>query len=199
MKVFCLFFFFQAEDGIRDADVTGVQTCALPIFDDGSSDRTGEVVRDRYAGETRVRLYAKENGGKAEAMNYGLRHSRGELIVTLDADTVFQPDTVGSLARRFIDPKVGAVAGNAKVGNRVNLITRWQALEYITSQNLDRRAFAALNCITDVPGAVGAWRRELLERAGGFASDTLAEDQDLTLKARRMGYEIGRASCRERV
>ncbi|HKQ79968.1 MAG TPA: glycosyltransferase [Blastocatellia bacterium] len=163
----------------------------IVVIDDGSSDRTSEVVRDRYAGVTRVRLCAKENGGKAEAMNYGLRLARGEIIVTLDADTVFQPETIGSLAQRFGDPKVGAVAGNAKVGNRINLITRWQALEYITSQNLDRRAFAVLNCITVVPGAVGAWRRELLERAGGFASDTLAEDQDLTLKARRMGYEIG--------
>jgi cellulose synthase/poly-beta-1,6-N-acetylglucosamine synthase-like glycosyltransferase len=166
------------------------QRFEIIVVDDGSIDRTGEVTRDRYAGEARVRLCAKENGGKAEAMNYGLRHARGEIIVTLDADTVFQPGAVGRLARRFGDPKVGAVAGNAKVGNRVNLITRWQALEYITSQNLDRRAFAALNCITVVPGAVGAWRRELLERAGGFASDTLAEDQDLTLKARRMGYEI---------
>jgi cellulose synthase/poly-beta-1,6-N-acetylglucosamine synthase-like glycosyltransferase/peptidoglycan/xylan/chitin deacetylase (PgdA/CDA1 family)/spore germination protein YaaH len=177
----------QTIDSLLDSTYTRFE---IVVVDDGSSDLTGEVVRVRYAGEARVRLFAKENGGKAEAMNYGLRHARGEIIVTLDADTVFQPDTVGSLARRFMDPKVGAVAGNAKVGNRVNLITRWQALEYITSQNLDRRAFAALNCITVVPGAVGAWRRELLERAGGFASDTLAEDQDLTLKARRMGYEI---------
>src|SRR5207237_2520334 len=103
----------------------------------------------------------------------------------------------------FYDPQIGAVAGNAKVGNRINVVTRWQALEYITSQNLDRRAFASLNCITVVPGAVGAWRRELLEQAGGFSADTLAEDQDLTLRVRRLGYkigyeetEIGRASCR---
>jgi len=70
-------------------------------------------------------------------------------------------------------------------------VTRWQALEYITSQNMDRRAFASLNCITVVPGAVGAWRRELIEKAGGFQSDTLAEDQDLTLNIRRMGHNIG--------
>jgi len=96
-----------------------------------------------------------------------------------------------ALARRFADPALGAVAGNAKVGNRINLVTRWQALEYITSQNLDRRAFSSLNCITVVPGAVGAWRRGPLERAGGFSSDTLAEDQDLTLRVRRLGYEVG--------
>lgn len=161
------------------------------VVDDGSPDKTSEVVREQFGNEQRVRLFTKENGGKAEALNYGLQRAQGEVIVGLDADTIFPPQTIGALARRFADPRYGAVAGNAKVGNRINLITRWQALEYITAQNLDRRAFASLDCITVVPGAVGAWRRDLLEQAGGFASDTLAEDQDLTLKVRRMGYKIG--------
>ena len=160
------------------------------VVDDGSPDRTSEVVSAGFGGDRRVRLYTKENGGKAAALNYGLRQARGEIVVALDADTVFPPHTLGALARRFREEKVGAVAGNAKVGNRINLITRWQALEYVTSQNLDRRAFALLNCITVVPGAVGAWRRDLLERAGGFSSDTLAEDQDLTLRVRRLGYKV---------
>lgn len=161
------------------------------VVDDGSTDRTSEVVQHRFAAEPRVRLFTKENGGKSEALNFGLRRAKGEIVIALDADTVFQPDTIGALAKRFDDPRIGAVAGNAKVGNRVNLITRWQALEYITSQNLDRRAFASLNAITVVPGAVGAWRRDLIARAGGFTSDTLAEDQDLTLRVRRLGYKIG--------
>ncbi len=161
------------------------------VVDDGSPDRTSELVRERFGDEPRVRLFTKENGGKAEALNFGLRQTTGEVIVALDADTIFPPGTVGALAHRFHDPQIGAIAGNAKVGNRINIITRWQALEYITSQNLDRRAFASLNCITVVPGAVGAWRRSLLEQAGGFASDTLAEDQDLTIKVRRLGYKIG--------
>jgi cellulose synthase/poly-beta-1,6-N-acetylglucosamine synthase-like glycosyltransferase len=113
------------------------------------------------------------------------------VVVALDADTLFASQTIGALAHRFFDPKLGALAGNAKVGNRINILTRWQALEYITSQNMDRRAFATLNCITVVPGAVGAWRRDLVEQAGGFPGDTLAEDQDLTLAIRRLGYEIG--------
>jgi len=161
------------------------------VIDDGSRDRTSDVVRDRFGHEPRVWLFAQANGGKAEALNLGLSHARGEIIVALDADTIFPPDTLGALARRFDDPLIGAVAGNAKVGNRINLITRWQALEYITAQNLDRRAFASLNCVTVVPGAVGAWRAELLEQIGGFSSDTLAEDQDLTLKVRKLGYKIG--------
>jgi cellulose synthase/poly-beta-1,6-N-acetylglucosamine synthase-like glycosyltransferase/peptidoglycan/xylan/chitin deacetylase (PgdA/CDA1 family)/spore germination protein YaaH len=161
------------------------------VVDDGSKDRTTEVVKESFSTNQRVRLFSVPNAGKANALNFGLKHASGDVVIALDADTLFAPQTLAALAHRFYDPKVGAVAGNAKVGNRINLVTRWQALEYITSQNMDRRAFASLNCITVVPGAVGAWRRDLLEQAGGFPGDTLAEDQDLTLRIRRLGYNIG--------
>jgi cellulose synthase/poly-beta-1,6-N-acetylglucosamine synthase-like glycosyltransferase len=161
------------------------------VVDDGSKDNTSEVVKEYFADEARVRLFRTTNIGKSGALNLGLRHAQGEVVVALDADTLFAPQTIGALAQRFHDPHLGALAGNAKVGNRINLVTRWQALEYITSQNMDRRAFASLNCITVVPGAVGAWRRGLLDQIGGFSSDTLAEDQDLTLQVRRLGYSIG--------
>lgn len=161
------------------------------VVDDGSTDRTGEMVKESFSGNDRVRLFSIPNAGKATALNFGLKHATGEVVIALDADTLFAPQTLAALAHRFYDPKMGAVAGNAKVGNRINLVTRWQALEYITSQNMDRRAFASLNCITVVPGAVGAWRRDLLEQAGGFPGDTLAEDQDLTLRIRRLGHNIG--------
>ena len=110
--------------------------------------------------------------------------------MALDADTLFPPDTLAKLARWFADPRVGAVAGNALVGNRSNLITRWQALEYVTAQNLERRALAALGAVTVVPGAVGAWRRSALEALGGYPADTLAEDQDLTLAVQRAGWRV---------
>jgi peptidoglycan-N-acetylglucosamine deacetylase len=161
------------------------------VVDDGSIDRTSEIIRQSFSASDRVRLFSVTNGGKAAALNFGLRHAKGEIVVALDADTLFATQTVAALAHRFYDPQMGAVAGNAKVGNRINIVTRWQALEYITSQNMDRRAFASLNCITVVPGAVGAWRHDLLEKAGGFPADTLAEDQDLTLAIRRLGYNIG--------
>lgn len=161
------------------------------VVDDGSSDATSAVVQEKFGREPRVRSFTRPNAGKAAALSYGLSQSRGEVVIGLDADTVFEVSTIASLAHRFVDPTIGAVAGNAKVGNRINVVSRWQALEYITAQNLDRRAFASLNCITVVPGAVGAWRRELVEQAGGFYSDTLAEDQDLTLRIRRLGYKIG--------
>lgn len=158
------------------------------VVDDGSIDATSAVVRQHYADEPRVRLLTIPNGGKAHAVNTALREAHGAVVVALDADTQFEPDTIPRLVRWFADPKVGAVAGNAKVGNRINLITLWQALEYITAQNLERRALAALGAITVVPGAVGAWRREALEQLGGFPADTLAEDQDLTIAVQKAGF-----------
>jgi cellulose synthase/poly-beta-1,6-N-acetylglucosamine synthase-like glycosyltransferase/peptidoglycan/xylan/chitin deacetylase (PgdA/CDA1 family) len=160
------------------------------VIDDGSQDRTAEVVRNRFGNDHRVVLLSIANGGKANALNVGLRHARGEIIVALDADTQFQRDTIARLVRWFADEKVGAVAGNAKVGNRTNMITRWQALEYIVAQNLERRALAALGTLTVIPGAVGAWRRSALLSMGGFRSDTLAEDQDLTIGMQEHGFQV---------
>ena len=160
------------------------------VVDDGSQDETLSRVRQGFHADPRVRIFARENGGKASALNHGIAQTSADILVALDADTVFRPDTIARLVRHFDDPQVGAVAGNAKVGNRVNLLTKWQALEYITSQNLERRAFHVLNSITVVPGAVGAWRRELVEGLGGFKHLTLAEDADLTISIRRLGYRI---------
>jgi cellulose synthase/poly-beta-1,6-N-acetylglucosamine synthase-like glycosyltransferase/peptidoglycan/xylan/chitin deacetylase (PgdA/CDA1 family)/spore germination protein YaaH len=160
------------------------------VVDDGSTDGTAEVARAAFHDDPRVRVVTKENGGKASALNRGLELAEGEVIVALDADTLFDRWTIARLVRHFADPLVGAVAGNVKVGNATNLLTRWQAIEYITSQNFDRRAHDLLNCITVVPGAVGAWRREAIEQAGGYSSQTLAEDTDLTWTIRKLGYRI---------
>jgi peptidoglycan-N-acetylglucosamine deacetylase len=162
----------------------------IVVVDDGSTDATYSRVKEAFGDEARVCLFSKANGGKAAALNFGVAHTDAEIVIALDADTIFARDTMSKLVRHFADPQTGAVAGNAKVGNRINLLTRWQALEYITSQNLDRRAFNLLNCVTVVPGAVGAWRRELVLKAGGFTHETLAEDADLTMVIRKMGYSI---------
>ena len=160
------------------------------VLDDGSKDATASIVAKAYADEPRVKLMSFENGGKARALNRGLAEAQGEIIVALDADTQFPADTIARLARWFADPQVGAVAGNALVGNRVNTVTRWQALEYVTAQNLERRALAALGAVTVVPGAVGAWRKSALAALGGYPADTLAEDQDLTLAVQRAGWRV---------
>lgn len=160
------------------------------VVDDGSTDGTARVLREAFAKEPLVTIVSKENAGKPAALNDGIALTKADIIITLDADTVFARDTIIRLASWFDDPRVGAVAGNAKVGNRVNFLTRCQALEYVTSQNLDRRALTVIDSVTVVPGAVGAWRREAVERAGGFSDETLAEDADLTLKVERMGYVV---------
>jgi cellulose synthase/poly-beta-1,6-N-acetylglucosamine synthase-like glycosyltransferase/peptidoglycan/xylan/chitin deacetylase (PgdA/CDA1 family)/spore germination protein YaaH len=160
------------------------------VVDDGSADQTSAVVTEAFGSDPRVQLFRKPNGGKASALNRGLLAAKGEIMVSLDADTLFAPDTISRLARHFADPAVGAVSGNVRVGNAHNILTRWQSLEYITAQNFDRRGYDLLNCITVVPGAVGALRRRAVIDVGGYTHDTLAEDTDLTWKMRRAGWRI---------
>ena len=164
------------------------------VIDDGSKDRTLEVARQAFAAEAaagKVLILGKKNSGKAEALNYGIEHiGDAELFVGIDADTIIAPDAISRLVPHFLNPKVGAIAGNAKVGNRVNLWTRWQALEYITSQNFERRALDVLGAVSVVPGAIGAWRVSAVREAGGYHTDTVAEDADLTMALLRLGYRV---------
>ena len=160
------------------------------VVDDGSSDRTLELLQSNFGRNDSVQIIHQVNRGKAAALNNALTHAQTEFVVTIDADTEIEPDAIRKLLRHFSDSKVGAVAGNVKVGNRSRWLTRWQALEYITSQNMEKRAFDLLNCITVVPGALGAWRREAIEAAGGITADTVAEDADLTIAIRRLGWRV---------
>jgi len=163
------------------------------VIDDGSSDRTFEAAREAYAKDIsagRVQVLTKPNGGKAAALNYGLEHVEEDFYVGIDADTVIAMDAISKLIPHFEDPTVGAVAGNAKVGNRVNLWTRWQALEYITSQNFERRALNLFNVVTVVPGAIGAWRTAAAKAAGGYPINTVAEDADLTMNILEQKYKV---------
>ena len=163
------------------------------VVDDGSKDATAEVVREKFAREVasgRVLLLTKTNGGKADSLNYGLQHTDDEIYVGIDADTIIAPDAISFLVPRFADARVAAVAGNAKVGNRVNLWTRWQALEYITSQNFERRALNVFGAVSVVPGAIGAWRTSAVRAAGGYHVDTVAEDADLTMSLLEQGWRV---------
>jgi peptidoglycan-N-acetylglucosamine deacetylase len=182
------------ERTVRAALNSNYPNLRVIVIDDGSRDRTLEVTRAAFAREEaagKVLILTKTNAGKAEALNYGIEHIEGaELFVGIDADTIIASDAISRLAPHFINPKVGAIAGNAKVGNRVNLWTRWQALEYITSQNFERRALDVLGAVSVVPGAIGAWRVSAVREAGGYQIDTVAEDADLTMALLRRGYRV---------
>ena len=163
------------------------------VIDDGSQDRTCELAREYFADEIargRVSVLHQENGGKASALNYGLQSVTEEIFIGIDADTLIASDAIAYLVPHFQNARVGAMAGNAKVGNRVNLWTQWQALEYITSQNFDRRALNVFSAVCVVPGAIGAWRTEAVRAAGGYKSDTVAEDADLTMALLQNGYKV---------
>ena len=165
----------------------------IVVIDDGSLDRTAEIAREAYAAEIaagRLQVLSRPNGGKAAALNYGLQEVNEEVYVGIDADTVIAADAIAKLIPHFEDPLIGAMAGNAKVGNRVNLWTRWQALEYITSQNFERRALDLFHVITVVPGAIGAWRTAPVKAAGGYPLNTVAEDADLTMNLLEQGLRV---------
>ncbi|XUY27691.1 glycosyltransferase [Agrobacterium sp. rho-8.1] len=159
------------------------------VIDDGSSDGTASRVLESFGHDERVTLVTQPNAGKAAALNHGMRLATSDIIIALDADTHFEPETVVRLLQHFGDPSVGVVAGNVKVGNRHNILTSWQSVEYVTSQNMERIALSSLGAMMVVSGAVGAWRRQAILDAGGFPEDTIAEDQDLTILLQRMGWK----------
>ncbi len=158
------------------------------VVDDGSEDSTVEIVEG--LGLARVRLIVQPNAGKAAALNRGLEAARHDIVVSVDADTVFEPGTVRRLVLPLSDASVGAVSGNTKVANRRGLLGRWQHIEYVMGFNLDRRMYEVLDCMPTVPGAIGAFRAAALAEVGNFSGDTLAEDTDVTIALGRAGWRV---------
>lgn len=158
------------------------------VINDGSTDATAEAVRG--IGDPRVRLIDQMNSGKAHALQRGVEESPNEFLIFVDADTQFERDALGYLISACMAPGVGAVSGHARVGNLKTFLARCQDLEYVCGFNLDRRAYAAWNCITVAPGAISAVRKSAILAAGGFSYETLAEDTDLTLSIHKAGYRV---------
>ena len=165
------------------------------FVDDGSKDQTYNMVKSSFEKNPKVKVLTKPNGGKAAALNFGISQAVGEILVCIDADTILPLDAISKMIPYFADSSVGAVAGNVRVGNTLNILTNWQSIEYTTSQNFDRRAYDAVNAILVVPGAIGAFRKSAMEKVNGFTIDTLAEDCDLTLRMLREGFVI--RTCNE--
>ena len=178
---------------IRSVMMSNYKNIRIVVIDDGSKDNTYQTAIDAYPADIasgRLTVLTKPNGGKADALNYALDFVDEEIYVGIDADGVIAHDAITNLVPHFANPKIGAVAGNAKVGNRVNLWTRWQALEYITSQNFERRALDLFDVVMVVPGAIGAWRTAAVKTGGGYHTNTVAEDADLTMNLLEQGYSV---------
>ncbi len=162
------------------------------VVDDGSTDDTYRRA-SRYAGShgpAEVRVLHQRNGGKAQALNTGIRNARGTLVLCMDGDSVLAPGTLRQAVRHFGEPAVGAVAGSVKVVNRTNALARLQALEYIEGLNMVRQAQAFFRAVNIIPGPIGIFRRSALLEIGGYESDTFAEDCDLTLRLLSRGWQI---------
>ena len=160
------------------------------VVDDGSKDETASEVERLTRGDSRIRLLQQQNRGKARALQRGLAAVRHRIVVFIDADTQCQRDTLPRLIEPFSEPRIAAVSGHAKVGNLRTFVARCQALEYTCGFNLDRRAYDRWNCMTVVPGAISAIRKEAIDRAGGLSLETLAEDTDLTLSLHKNRQRI---------
>lgn len=169
----------------------------IVFVDDGSKDQTFANVKAAFGNTENVQILTKPNGGKASALNFGIAEASGEILVCIDADTLLLPDAISKMVPFFVNEEVGAVAGNVRAGNTVNLLTSWQKMEYTTSQNFERRALDYVNAILVVPGAIGAFRKTAIDRIKGFTTDTLAEDCDLTVRLHRAGFTV--RSCNEAI
>lgn len=163
----------------------------IVIVDDGSKDGTSVVGRRlQRSNSDRIRFFGKRNGGKASALNYGIFRARGEIVVSMDADSMFTKDSLRQLVLSFCDPRLVAVGGNVKVANRDCFMGKFQAIEYIAGLNIQRRSFATLNCMQVISGAIGAFRRQELIEVGGYSSDTIVEDMDITVTLARLGHRV---------
>lgn len=161
------------------------------VIDDGSSDDTAAFVRETARGaHVPITLIRKHNGGKARALNLGFGAAKYDIIVALDGDIILDKKAIHHLLQPFVDPRVAAVAGKVYTAGRNDLIDRFQRIEYITGQNIEKEALGRLSAISVVPGAVGAWRKQAVLSAGGHTNDTLVEDQDLTLMLLSLGYHV---------
>ncbi len=162
------------------------------IVDDGSTDQTYKLAKklEFDKGNRSLVVLKKPNGGKAKALNFGMEKSTGDLIMVVDSDSKISDDAVELMVDYFNDQEIGAVAGSVFISNRVNTLTKLQALEYIEGLNMVRNGQAFFRLVSIIPGPIGMFRKSALLEVGGYDSDTYAEDADLTMKLIGKGYKI---------
>ena len=180
------------EASIRSLTQLNYPNLEILVVDDGSSDDTYERAKnfENLDGPVVVRVYKKKNGGKSNALNFGIWRADGELMLSVDADSKLEPDSLIYAASHFANPEIGAVAGNVKVINRETVITKMQALEYIQGLNMVRRAQGYFKIVNIIPGPLGLFRKSALEQVEYYDHDTFAEDCDLTIKMLGKGWKV---------
>jgi cellulose synthase/poly-beta-1,6-N-acetylglucosamine synthase-like glycosyltransferase len=155
------------------------------VVNDGSTDNTAQIVRDYRRHNVQLLDLPRPNSGKHAALNYGLTIANGEIIVFMDADGLVEHTCITRMVAAMQNPHVYAVAGNVKVANRVSVLTKMQAIEYIRDINVPRRAFDLLDVSVVIPGPLGAFRKRYLRTVGAYDPDTVAEDFDTTVKVHK--------------
>jgi len=173
------------------------------VVDDGSRDRTYELALP-YAQRGLIKLLHRDvpSGSKAGALNYGLLFSSGDVVVTVDADTVLERESLKEIVRPLSNESISAVSGNVRVlrGEKGgdNLLVRLQAYEYVVSLELGRRFNSAIGTLLMISGAFGAFWRKYVVSIGQYDKDTITEDFDITVKMRKLGKRLffsERATC----
>ena len=176
-------------ESIVDSDYPAKE---IIVVDDGSKDLTYAIASQymQTCKDCRIRVMRKKNGGKASAMNFGLRFAAGEIVVIVDADSLIEKNTLRDVAKEFQRPNVVAVAGTVKVLNPFSILANCTALECVVVPNLQRPAFSLLGIVMIVPGALGAFSKKRLMQCGLYDRDTITEDFDLTIKIAKGGGKI---------
>ena len=157
------------------------------VVNDGSKDRTYKVAKSFK--HPLVKVLTKENGGKGTALNYGIRHSKGEIVVTMDADSVVEPDALKLMVHKFADPKVMCTGPTVTVNKPQGILQRVQQVEYLLGVFL-RKAFESMNAIHVTPGAFSSYRRTFFDKHGLFHEDNLTEDLEMALRIQANHYKI---------
>lgn len=166
------------------------------MVNDGSTDNTKEIAESLVGykkgiyKDVKISLVNKPNGGKASALNLGIKLSEAEFVLCMDGDSLLSQSSLKMAVRHFVNPSIGAVAGNVKVLNRGKFFTDLQALEYLEGLNMARSAQSSIELVNIIPGPIGLFRKKAIESAGFYTSDTFAEDADLTLRLLSAGWKI---------
>jgi biofilm PGA synthesis N-glycosyltransferase PgaC len=169
------------------------QNYRVIVVDDGSKDLTLNKIYEwslRTEKKFDLEVISQENKGKAAALNNGIKHSFSDYVMCVDADSVIKPDSIEWAIRHFKDDKVAAVAGFVEVSNQDNILTVLQQYEYMLGLNFIRKGLSNFGIVTVIPGPIGIFKREYLEKIGEFKEGSLAEDAELSLRIMSMGYKI---------